>query len=138
MNQLNPYLFFNGDAAKALRHYEETLGAKSEAVMYYRDGPGCDKLPESAKDGIMHSMLYIGGGVVMVSDSPGVPVTAGSNVQVVLDFDDKDEMVGKFNALAATGKVTMPLEDTFWGAHFGSLVDAFGIHWMFNCMLKRD
>ena len=86
----------------------------------------------------MHSMLYIGGGVVRVSDSPGVPVTAGSNVQVVLDFDDKDEMVGKFNALAATGKVTMPLEDTFWGAHFGSLVDAFGIHWMFNCMLKRD
>lgn len=139
MNQLNPYLFFNGDAEKAIRLYEQTLGAKSEAVMRYGDGPGCDKMPEADKSLIMHSMLHIGGGFVMVSDAmPGQPVVTGGNVQVVLDFDDKAEMVGKFNALAATGKITMPLADTFWGAHFGSLVDAFGVNWMFNCMLKKD
>ena len=26
----------------------------------------------------------------------------------------------------------MPLQDTFWGAHFGMLTDRFGIQWMFN------
>jgi len=26
----------------------------------------------------------------------------------------------------------MPLQDTFWGARFGMLIDQFGIHWMFN------
>jgi len=27
----------------------------------------------------------------------------------------------------------MPLQDTFWGAKFGMLTDAFGLRWMFNC-----
>lgn len=26
----------------------------------------------------------------------------------------------------------MPLQDTFWGAYYGSLRDKFGIHWMVN------
>jgi PhnB protein len=30
------------------------------------------------------------------------------------------------------GKITMPLEDTFWGARFGMLTDKFGVNWMFN------
>jgi len=31
----------------------------------------------------------------------------------------------------------MPLQDTFWGARFGMLTDAFGISWMFNSELKK-
>ena len=27
----------------------------------------------------------------------------------------------------------MPLTEMFWGGYFGSLVDRFGIRWMFNC-----
>ena len=40
------------------------------------------------------------------------------------------------SALAEGGKIDMPLADMFWGAYFGSLVDQFGIHWMFNCANK--
>lgn len=139
MNQLNPYLLFNGDGEKAIRLYEETLGAKTENIMRYGDGPDPKKLPEKDRGLVMHATLHVGNGIIMVSDSgPGQPVTTGNNVQVVLDFDDKGEMVGKFNALAATGKVRMPLEDTFWGAHFGMLVDAVGVNWMFNYTLKKD
>jgi len=29
------------------------------------------------------------------------------------------------------------LADTFWGARFGTLTDAFGVQWMFNCELKK-
>jgi PhnB protein len=27
----------------------------------------------------------------------------------------------------------MPLQDMFWGALWGSLVDRFGVQWMVNC-----
>jgi PhnB protein len=139
MNRLNPYLLFNGDGEKAIRLYEEALGAKTENIMRYGDGPSSEKLAEKYRNQVMHATLHVGDGIIMVSDAgPGQPVTAGSNVQVVLDFDDKGEMVGKFNALAATGKVRMPLADTFWGAHFGMLIDAVGVNWMFNYTIKKD
>jgi len=37
----------------------------------------------------------------------------------------------------AGGKVSFPIHDTFWGARFGMLTDAYGINWMFNCELKK-
>ena len=36
-------------------------------------------------------------------------------------------------ALATGGMITMPFATTFWGAHFGMLVDKFGVGWMVNC-----
>jgi PhnB protein len=33
--------------------------------------------------------------------------------------------------------VTMPLQDTFWGARFGMLIDKFGVSWMLNCELPK-
>ena len=30
----------------------------------------------------------------------------------------------------------MALQEMFWGGYFGSLVDRFGIRWMFNCEQK--
>jgi PhnB protein len=37
-----------------------------------------------------------------------------------------------FNALTQGGKVTMPLNKTFWSPRFGMLEDKFGIGWMIN------
>jgi PhnB protein len=34
--------------------------------------------------------------------------------------------------LSEGGNVTMPLQDTFWGAYFGMWTDKFGINWMVN------
>jgi hypothetical protein len=31
------------------------------------------------------------------------------------------------------GKITMPLQDTSWGAYFGSVTDKYGVQWMVNC-----
>lgn len=36
------------------------------------------------------------------------------------------------------GKVSMPLQDTFWEARFGMLQDKFGVNWMFNCQLQNQ
>ena len=53
------------------------------------------------------------------------------------DFDAAD-MTRKFEALAGGGKITLALHDTFWGAKFGMLTDAFGIRWMFNHETKKS
>ena len=39
------------------------------------------------------------------------------------------------HALAEDGQVQMPIQQTFWAARFGMLVDRFGIPWMVNCGL---
>jgi PhnB protein len=138
IRKLNPYLSFNGTAAKAIKLYAKALDAKTENVMPWAGAPGVEPTPES-KDRIMHAVLRIGEGVVMLSDSqPGAPVTSGNNMHVTLDFDDAEDMARKFDALSAGGKVTMPLQDTFWGAKFGMLTDAHGVSWMFNCATKRS
>lgn len=38
-----------------------------------------------------------------------------------------------FDALATGGRVVLPLEQTFWAARFGVVVDQFGIPWQINC-----
>lgn len=138
IEKLNPYLNFNGTADEAIKLYEKALGAKAGNIMRFGEMGGADVPPEH-KNRVLHAPLQIGNGVVMVSDTrPGDPVsTTGSNVTVALHFDDPVDMARRFEALAAGGKITMPLTDTFWGAKFGMLTDAFGIRWMFNCELKK-
>ena len=54
-----------------------------------------------------------------------------------LQFTDPQEMAARFDALSAGGKVEMAIHDTFWGAKFGTLTDAHGVQWMFNCEHKK-
>ena len=138
IKNLNPYLNFDGDGEKAVKLYESALGAKVETLSRFGDMPGSETAPEH-KNRVMHAVLrFDNGATIMISDTqPGMPLTVGNNAYVCLDFDDAADMSKKFDALAAGGKVTMPLNDTFWGAKFGMLVDAYGIHWMFNCELRK-
>ncbi len=138
INALNPYLNFNGNAGEAIALYQRALGATLDGpIMRWGDVPDMNCAPAD-KDRVMHAMLRIGGGIVMISDTMrDQPATTGTNVHVVMHFADPADMAKKFDALAAGGKVAMPLADTFWGAKFGILVDAFGVSWMFNCDLKQ-
>ncbi|UQA60471.1 VOC family protein [Polyangium aurulentum] len=139
VQKATPYLFFNGTAEKALQHYKQALGAKIEGLMRYGEMPDVEtSTPEDARR-VVHAYVRIGGAELMASDTPaGKTTPAGSKVEVCLDYDDVEEMARHFEALAAGGKVTMGLHDTFWGAKFGALVDAYGIHWMFNCTQKKS
>jgi len=85
----------------------------------------------------MHIELPIlGGHMLMGTDAPesmGFTLTQGNTVTLNLEPDTRAETDKLFNALAAGGKVDMPLQAMFWGSYFGILVDKFGIRWMFNC-----
>src|SRR5205807_1352302 len=130
INNLSPYLFFNGAAEAALGLYERALGAKREAVMRYADAPCPNKTP-GGENLIMHAALRVGEQTLMLSDSPQ-PVKPEGNVQVALDFKEPADMARAFEGLAEGGTVTTPIQDMFFGAKFGSLQDAYGVRWLFH------
>jgi PhnB protein len=106
-------------------------------VQRFGDTKGIDYPPE-AKSRVIHAALKLGESHLMLSDTmPSMPKPAGNNVRVPINCDDVADMTKQFEALAAGGKITMPLQDTFWGAKFGMLTDAFGINWMFNCETRK-
>jgi PhnB protein len=131
VTQISPYLYFYGRASQAIEHYQHVLGAKLETVLRFKDIPNGEVSPANA-DRIAHAVLRIDGQLVMLSDgmASDAPATGG-NVYISLDFDDNVELCARYDALAATGKVELPVHDTFWGGKLGMLTDAFGIHWLF-------
>ncbi len=49
-----------------------------------------------------------------------------------LSGDDGSELRASFQRLSEGGTVTLPLERQVWRDEAGSVVDRYGITWMFN------
>ena len=130
MQQLNAYLFFDGNCADAMRFYERTLGGKLD-MMTHADSPMADQTPPGSADRIMHARLGLDGGTLMASDSMvGQPYGGMKGFSLSLVYLNVADAKAVFDALAAGGRVTMPLQKTFWAEAFGMLVDRFGTPWM--------
>lgn len=131
MEAIIPYLNFNGNAAEALNFYEKALGGKVTQSQTF--GAANMAQDETMKDKILHAVFEAGELKFMVSDCPpGVSVSEGNQVSLSLNFNDAETIEKTFTALAEGGQITMPMQDTFWGARFGMTKDKFGVHWMFN------
>jgi PhnB protein len=141
MARTSTYLNFAGNTEEAFGFYRSVF--KTELASPIRrmgeapPVPGMPPLSEAERKLVMHVELPIlGGHLLMGTDavpSMGHQVSFGSNVSINLEPDDRGEAERLFSALAAGGKVTMPLQDTFWGALWGALTDKFGVRWMVNC-----
>lgn len=132
MLQLDTYLFFNGTCADAMRFYERTLGGKL-TLMTNAQSPIADKLPPGSGDRILHARLELDGRTLMASDWSGSqPYPGTKGFSLALAYPTVAEAKRVFETLAGGGKVTMPLEKTFWAEIFGMLVDRYGIAWMVN------
>ena len=136
MKAFNTYLNFDGETKEAMNFYKKCLDAKLD-LQTFGDIPGGGG-PPGSENRTMHARLEKDGAVIMASDSmPGQKVVMGNNFSINIDCGSVAEQDKYFNALAAGGKVTMPLQETFWGARFGMLVDKFGVQWMLNCELPK-
>jgi PhnB protein len=130
MKSMNVYLFFNGNCAEAMEFYKKCLGGEL-TLMKYSEGPM--EKPEGADDKIMHAELRFDGIHMMAADIVDrEELRFGENYHLSLNFETLEELQKSFDALGDNGKVTMPVQDTFWGASFGMLTDKFGINLMFN------
>lgn len=141
MARVSTYLNFNRKTEEAFDFYRTVFGGDFIGGIH-RMGeapaePGQPAMAELDRNLVMHvSLALLGGHVLMGTDAPesmGFTVKQGNNVHINLEPDTRADTDRLFAALAAGGKVEMPLQEMFWGDYFGSLTDRFGICWMFNC-----
>lgn len=131
--RLNPYLTFDGQCEAAFRFYEQCLGGRIEAMIPYKGTPAAEHAPPEWQDKVLHARLIVDGDVLMGSDAPPGRYEGMKGISVTLQFKDPAEAERIFHALAEGATVGMPIQETFWAARFGMLVDRFGTPWMINC-----
>ena len=131
MKAIVTYLNFDGNCREAMKFYQRCLGGEL-SIMPFSEAPG--DFPKEAKDRVMHARVTKDGTtLLMASDTmPGSNFVQGTNFSISIDCQSAEETDRLFNAFSENGKITMPLQDAFWGARFGILRDQFGINWMFN------
>jgi PhnB protein len=131
--KLDAYLFFDGNCAQAMRFYHEVLGGKLQALITYAESPDPQHCPPGSKDRIMHASIELDGRMLMASDTPaGEPYEGMKGISLALLYSGVNDARRAFDALAAGGKVTMPMSKTFWADTFGMLTDRFGTSWMIS------
>ncbi len=142
MAKVSTYLNFPGNTEEAFNFYRSVFGGEfcGEGISRFGDVSPEDGIPLSSEDDknlVMHIALpIIGNHVLMGTDAPecmGFKVKFGNNVHINLEPDTKAQTKHLFTALSQGGKVTMELQEMFWGAYYGSCIDKFGVQWMFNC-----
>jgi PhnB protein len=131
--QVNPYLLFNGDCETAFKFYASILGGEITAMMTHAGTPMAQHTPPEWQNKILHANMKIGDTILMASDAPPDRYEKPQGFSVTIGLEDTGEAERIFHALAEGGSVQMPIQQTFWAARFGMLVDKFGIPWMINC-----
>jgi len=117
------------DAAAALAFYQKAFGAEEVMRMGLPDGK------------VMHAEVRIGNSQIMIADenpqmgTKGPKAFGGSPVTFYVYVSDVEASFKR--ALAAGAKVSMPLEDMFWGDRAGQLQDPFGYSWMLAQRVKN-
>jgi PhnB protein len=138
MAAINPYLTFNGNCEEAFLFYQSVFGGSFPFMGRFGDFPAQSgqNFPPAEANKIMHVSLPISKETVLMgsdtSESFGGKTVIGNNFSISVNTDSRAEADKIFNGLSAGGKVTMPMELSFWGAYFGMFTDKFGINWMVN------
>jgi PhnB protein len=131
-DQFIPHLIVS-DGLAALKFYQEVFGATEGDNMMAPDGKR-----------LMHGEIVLDGHKLFVSDefsaaeggSCKTPQTLGGTcVRITLAVDDADALVER--AVARGARVLMPVQDMFWGARYGKIIDPFGHEWGINQQQKE-
>ena len=120
MHTVTPHLVCAG-AAEAIEFYSKAFKATEVGRLAGPQGK------------LVHAMMRIGDSALMLADefpdwgSFGPKSLKGSPVTIHLYVEDVDAFIKR--VVAAGAKITMPLEDMFWGDRYCKLEDPFGHHW---------
>jgi PhnB protein len=127
IHTVTPHLICAG-AADAIEFYKKAFNATE-----------INRLPgQNGK--LMHATIKIGDSMVMlVDENPewkclGPKALKGSTVYIHLYVHDVDAFAAQ--AVAAGAKVTLPVQDMFWGDRYGQLEDPFGHMWSVASHIK--
>ena len=138
MATINPYLTFLGDCEAAFNFYKSVFGGEFTYLGRFKDMPPQEgmELSEADQNKIMHVSLPISKETVLMGSDTGgewAPNTVvGNNFSLSVTAEGKEQADEFFNKLSEGGKVTMPMQEVFWGDYFGMCTDKFGINWMIS------
>jgi PhnB protein len=145
MARVSTYLNFPGNTEEAFNFYKSVFGTDFVGpINRMGEVPsqeGVPPLSEADKNLVMHVALPILAGHMLygtdATSTMGFKLDYGNNIYLNLEPDTKEETDKLFKALSDGGKITMQLQDMFWGDYYGSCTDKFGVQWMFNCSKKK-
>lgn len=131
---LNPYLNFPGNAAEAMAYYQGIFGGQVSISTFGEFG--MEGVPPN---GTMHAELTHPLFTIMASDAlPGAELTwGGTRNYICFVGDDVEVLEGWYQALAEDGNAGDPLEKQVWGDMYGTVMDRYGVEWMFNISLPE-
>lgn len=132
MAQLNPYLNFDNNCREAMNFYRDCLGGDLLLQTVGESPMMAAQMPAEMKELILHSSLTSGNITIMASDLNREKRLAGNTIHLCINCDTEAELNAFFSKLSAGGSVTEPLANMPWNAIYGSLVDKFGMCWIFN------
>jgi PhnB protein len=138
MTTVNVYLNFNGNCEEAFNFYKSVFGGEFPYIGRYKDMPpppdGGKGFPEEQGNRIMHVSLPISKETMLMGSDTGGEWASdfkqGNNFSISINTDSRQEADRLFTSLSQGGRVTMPMNDTFWGDYFGMFTDKFGVNWM--------
>jgi PhnB protein len=128
--RLSASLFFTTQCQEALAFYEQCGLGKGTILLRWGD----NNMPvrtEAMRGKVLHARFEGPGVLFHASDNDDAEPMKGS--ALMLEFDELPAMRDLFGRMAAGAVITVPLARQYWGTHFGMLVDAFGVQWMFSC-----
>ena len=136
MITLHPYLIFKGNCEEAFHFYKAVFGGEILFMGRYKEVPQASRqsYPGSADEHIMHATLQINPGAVLMGND-SVDTYGKSNGTFTNSFflfintEDQANAYRIFDELSVEGKITMPMTQTFWSAHYGIVIDKFGVNW---------
>lgn len=137
MSRITTYFTFNGNCREAMAFYQECFGGELR-LQTVGESPLADKLPRQMKNYIVHASLRSGNLELMGTDMVGEQgLVKGNAVATLINCSDEEELRSCYAQLSRGGEATHPIENTFWGALFGELIDKYGNHWLFNYTLQN-
>ena len=147
MATVNVYLNFNGNCEEAFNFYKSVFGREFPYIGRFKDMPpqeGMRPLPKDMENKIMHVSLPISKETMLMgSDTGGEWASSfiqGNNFSLSINTESQEEADRLFNELSKGGKVTIAMNNTFWGDYFGMFADQFGINWMvsYNAQQQKE
>lgn len=126
-----PYIMYK-DTIKAAEYYKDVFGGEITYIMYGKDTPNC---PKDKLESVMHLQYKLNGSQFYMADAE---IEDFGRIHIHLDFENLEEMKRAFNKMKIQSTEVRDVEETYWGAVFGSLKDKFNVTWQFHYLLPKE
>jgi len=112
------------------------------AIEFYKNAFGAqERFSRVTPNGrLIHGQLQIGDTMVFLSDvfpdsDTASPASIGTTTVTLHIYTDNVDAWWD-RAVAAGARVSIPLENQYWGERYGQLIDPFGHHWTLSMRVK--